>query len=141
MADTPVVSALFMDRSEPLGNSPDDSGRRRLHTLVTNASGEPIFNQLVPLKTLRVTVISTGDSAWVPLPLTALPHRVSLIIQNTHPKQNLYINYVNTVPLQEGFIVYPEGTRELVLDASVQVYGCMEVGYTANVIIEEGAPT
>jgi hypothetical protein len=73
--------------------------------------------------------------------LTALPHRVSLIIQNTHPKQNLYINYVNTVPLQEGFIVYPEGTRELVLDASVQVYGCMEVGYTANVIIEEGAPT
>jgi hypothetical protein len=140
MADTPVVSALFMDRSEPLGNSPDDSGRRRLHTLVTNASGEPIFNQLVPIANARITVISVSDTTWVPLPTVPLTGRVSLIIQNTHPKQNLYINYTNSVPLQEGFIVYPEGTRELVLAESVQVWGVMESGYTANVIIEEGAP-
>jgi hypothetical protein len=140
MADTPVVSALFMDRSEPLGNSPDDSGRRRLHTLVTNASGEPIFNQLVPIANARITVISVSDTSWVPLPTVPLTGRVSLIIQNTHPKQNLYINYTNSVPLQEGFTVYPEGTRELVLAESVQVWGVMESGYTANVIVEEGAP-
>lgn len=139
MADVPVVSALFMDRSEPIGNSPDSSGRRRLHTLVTNDTSQPLFQQIVPLNHLRVTLITVGDSAWVKLPLTSLPNRVSLIIQNSHPKQNLYINYTDTGPLQEGFIVYPEGVRELVLGPNVQVYGVMTTGYTANVIIEEGS--
>jgi hypothetical protein len=138
--ETAVVSSLLMDRSEPLGNSPDASGRRRLHTLVTNTSGEPIFNQFVPIASARITIISVSDSAWVALPSIPFTGRASLIIQNTHPKQNLYINYTNTAPLQQGFIVYPEGTRELVLAESVQVYGVMDVGFTANVIVEEGAP-
>lgn len=134
-----VISALFMDRSEPLGNSPDAQGRRRLHTLVTNDTSHPIFQQLVPLNLLRVTLIQVGDSAWVKLPTTPLANRVSLIIQNSHPKQNLYINYTDTGPLREGFIVYPEGVRELVLGPNVEVYGVMEQNYSASIIIEEGS--
>ena len=47
MSENPVISPLLMDRSEPIGNSTGDDGRRALHikptagTLVT----EP-FNQI-----------------------------------------------------------------------------------------------
>jgi len=37
MSDTPVISPLLMDRSEPLGNSTDSTGRRALHTLNQNS--------------------------------------------------------------------------------------------------------
>lgn len=44
MADieTQVQSALFMDRSGPLGNSADAFGRRALHTKIGNSVSEPI---------------------------------------------------------------------------------------------------
>ena len=33
MSETPVISPLLMDRSEPLGNSIDPTGRRAAHVL------------------------------------------------------------------------------------------------------------
>lgn len=37
MSEVPVISPLLMDRSVPLGNSQDGSGRRALHTLNQNS--------------------------------------------------------------------------------------------------------
>lgn len=42
MAETPVVSTLLMDRSEPIGNSPGNDSRRALHALVKNSTNDPI---------------------------------------------------------------------------------------------------
>lgn len=140
MAEQPVISSLLMDRSEPIGNSQDALGRRSLHTLITNGSVAPIYSKIIPLSVLQVTIIPVTDSAWTRLPMSPLANRTSIIIQNTHPKQNLYINYTNAGPLQQGFIIYPEGTREIVVSPAVQIWGCMEVGYSSNVVVEEGSP-
>lgn len=42
----PVTAALIMDRSSPIGNSPDQYARRSLHVLVTNGDGQPIPIQI-----------------------------------------------------------------------------------------------
>ena len=42
MPENQTISPLLMDRSEPIGNSLADDGRRALHTLVTNTDPIPV---------------------------------------------------------------------------------------------------
>jgi hypothetical protein len=135
--ETPVVSGLFMDRSDPVGNSADTDGRRRLHTKITNSVNEPVYTDLRPLVQARVTTVQLNSSAWVPLPSQNLPNRHSVTIQNTSTTKNILVNYTTSVPLTEGFIIWPQSAKELVLSDSMQIYGVMESGATGIAVIEE----
>lgn len=42
VSEIKTLSALVMDRSDPLGNSEDNLGRRALHVKIGNKPGEPI---------------------------------------------------------------------------------------------------
>ena len=44
MAENPVISPLLMDRSEPIGNSTDQSGRRALHVVATMGTAAVPFD-------------------------------------------------------------------------------------------------
>ena len=49
--DDPIVGDLKIDRGSPVGNSPGEDGRGRLHTKISNTKSEliPIFtNQFAP---------------------------------------------------------------------------------------------
>lgn len=135
--ETPVVSGLFMDRSDPVGNSADTDGRRRLHTKITNSVNEPVYTDLRPLVQARVTTVQLNSLAWVPLPSQNLPNRHSVTIQNTSTTKNILVNYTTSVPLTEGFIIWPQSAKELVLSDSMQIYGVMESGATGIAVIEE----
>lgn len=49
MPETPVIAALIMDRSDPLGNSEGVDTRRALHTKIRNSNSEPIPIAAVPI--------------------------------------------------------------------------------------------
>ena len=44
MSETAVISPLLMDRSEPVGNSTDPTGRRALHVMATMGTAAVPFD-------------------------------------------------------------------------------------------------
>lgn len=137
MAETPVISSMLMDRSEPLGNSPDDSGRRRLHTKITNAASEPLHSDIVPVTSARIAVLTVDSTQWVALPAVAFSNRHVISIQNQSVNKTLFLNYDSGAALGVGYALDPGATREILLAASVTIYARAEAGASITVCVEE----
>jgi len=130
MSEKPVTSPLLMDRSDPIGNSIDDSGRRALHARVSGS---------VAVKGLstagRVSVVTVNSAAWVALPSVPLVGRNSILIQNQGSRE-LFLNYSNTAPAGSGIIVASGAAKEALIADTVMVYGRVASG-TLTVAVEE----
>jgi hypothetical protein len=59
MSDNPVISPLLMDRSEPIGNSPDGGGRRALHVKATNVLVTEPYDEIAATYPDAVTEVYT----------------------------------------------------------------------------------
>lgn len=71
--ETPVNSALFMDRAEPLANSDDGSGRRALHVMQANSlvpKGFDSFFVTYPSGTVEIYTYKVGPTTVATLTLT-----------------------------------------------------------------------
>lgn len=70
MADQdPVMAAIRVDRSPPIGNSPGADGRWRAHVKIANESGEPIpfsFSQGFSTGTPAVIPVNATSTALLP---------------------------------------------------------------------------
>lgn len=83
MADnTPVTSALHMDRSTPLGNSEDVSGRRALHTIIQNFATNPgSIKDTVEIFGLSVLLTVTTTAQEIKVDITRDPRRRFIYLQ------------------------------------------------------------
>jgi hypothetical protein len=131
MPENPVISPLLMDRSEPLGNSLDQTGRRALHTVV---QGGVLNIQGVSIEG-RIQQLALVTTAWTAAPLVPLTNRNSLIVQNTSNRTVLW-NYTSNPAVTIGFQIPANGIREIVITDDVIVY-LRAVGGAATVIVEE----
>jgi len=59
MAETPVISPLLMDRSEPIGNSDDGTGRRALHVRMSGTIVAVNYDQILATYPDSVTEVYT----------------------------------------------------------------------------------
>lgn len=117
MSETPVISTLLMDRSEPLGNSIDNTGRRALHVL---AQGGVLQIKGVSVEG-RIQQLTLSTSAWTPAPATPLQGRNSLIVQNIGNTSVLW-NYTDNPAVTIGFRIPAGGFREILITDEVKVY-------------------
>jgi hypothetical protein len=131
MSEQKTVSALVMDRAEPLGNSIDQTGRRALHTVV---QGGVLNIQGVSIQG-RIQQLSLVTTAWTAAPLVPLANRNSLIVQNTSVRTILW-NYTNNPAVTVGFQIPANGIREIMITDDVIVY-LRAVSAAATVIVEE----
>jgi len=112
-----VTSPLYMDRSEPLGNSLDDAGRRALHVLPQGGA-----TGIRPFDAGRITTVTVNHVAWVAAPAVAFPNRKSILIQNTDKKWTLLWGYSNDPASLVGYEIGAGGIKEVSLADHVQVY-------------------
>jgi hypothetical protein len=86
MADneTPVQSALFMDRDSSLGNSEDTFLRRALHVKVGNKTSEPIPTSEQESQNLKITnhTTSVTPGTELAIPLTPSVKEISIRARN-----------------------------------------------------------
>lgn len=131
MSETPVISPLLMDRSEPLGNSLDQTGRRALHTVV---QGGVLNIQGVSIQG-RIQQLALVTTAWTAAPLVPLANRNSLIVQNISNHTILW-NYTDNPAVTIGFRIPAGGFREILITDEVNVY--LRAATTAvTVLVEE----
>lgn len=131
MSETRVISPLIMDRSEPIGNSIDQTGRRALHTLVQGGT----LNIQGVSQEGKIQQLALTTAAWTAAPLSPLANRNSLIVQNLSNRTVIW-NYTNNASVTIGFHIPPNGIREIAITDTVIVYLRSLVG-AATVIVEE----
>lgn len=118
MPETPVTSPLLMDRSEPLGNSLDEYGRRAAHAKV---SGQILIKGASTAGS--VTLVSVTNAAWVALPATPLANRNTVLIQNQATSATIVVNFSNTAPATSGIRIGPGGALEIMVSNGIAIYG------------------
>lgn len=136
MSETPVISSLLMDRSEPLGNSVDDTGRRALHVKTQGGNVTARFQGLSIGG--RITMVELSDSEWRQLPSAALVNRNSLLMQNISTKTILW-NYSASALASEGFQILSGGFKEVAITDAIHVYARVAGAGSglATVVVEE----
>jgi hypothetical protein len=82
MAETPVISPLLMDRSEPIGNSDDGTGRRALHVRMSGAIVAVNYDQILASYPDIVTEVYTYK-------LTGLTVATVTVVYTDSTKANL----------------------------------------------------
>jgi len=65
MPETPVISTLLMDRSDPLGNSDDGTGRRALHVKLSGSIVGVNYDQILATYPDPTTEVYTYKLALV----------------------------------------------------------------------------
>jgi len=84
-----------------------------------------------------VTSLALDDTAWVPLPATALTDRNSLAIQNQSDNGNIIIvNYDPLAPLNIGWRIYDGGYKEIPVKDNIVIYAKMLSGLGTALIDE-----
>jgi hypothetical protein len=127
-----VTSAMFMDRSEPLGNSIDEHGRRALHALV---SGQVTIKGVnTAAKITKQTVTTSG---WQALPASPLAGRNTVLVQNQSASDSVLLNYDAGAPSDEGIIIGVGAAKEVMISESLTLYGRSVGSGPAIVMIEE----
>lgn len=132
--ETPVNSALFMDRAEPLGNSVDGDGRRALHV-----KGAFKFTGL-NIGT-KVTTMEVSDSA-IKVPAVPYAQRNTISILNLDPTNTLYIGPSTvtagrTVGTSCGWEVGPNEAFNVDVTDQVDIFAIAPAGKTILIKILE----
>lgn len=129
-----VTSPLYMDRSEPLGNSLDDAGRRALHVKPQGGA-----TSLKGYTVGRITYQLLTHTAWTAAPVVPLPGRRSLLLQNNTQNHTVLWNYTNDPAVTVGYEIEPGGIKEVSVESSLTVYLRLKGGGNSDIsiIIEE----